>query len=94
LQCRSSDAVAAHRRVSQMCGENVGCNHYNVGALMLCILKCTIFLPCAEKLVWRIFFFHFISHIFYHQRFAPIGLQKTNAASGWLVKIISQSQLL
>jgi hypothetical protein len=23
---------------------------------------------------------------FYHQSFAPIGLQKTNAAAGWLVK--------
>jgi hypothetical protein len=36
----------------------------------------------------RIFFLHFISRIFYHQSFAPIGLQKTNAASGWLVKYL------
>jgi hypothetical protein len=34
-------------------------------------------------------FFHFISRIFYHQSFAPIGLQKTNVASGWLVKYLS-----
>jgi hypothetical protein len=40
----------------------------------------------GEKLVWRIFFFHFISHIFYPHSFAPIGLQKTNASSGWMVK--------
>jgi hypothetical protein len=40
----------------------------------------------GEKIVWRIFLLHFILHIFYHQSFAPIGLQKTNTASGWLVK--------
>ena len=40
----------------------------------------------GEKLVWWIFFLHFILGIFYQQKFAPIGLQKTNAASGWLVK--------
>jgi hypothetical protein len=40
----------------------------------------------GEKLVLRIFFLHFISRIFYHQSFAPIGLQETNAASGGLVK--------
>jgi hypothetical protein len=40
----------------------------------------------GEKLVWQIFFLHFIWRIFYHQNFTPIGLQKTNAASGWLVK--------
>jgi hypothetical protein len=48
----------------------------------------------GEKLVWRIFFLHFISRIFYHQSFAPIGLQKTNVASGWLMKKIFQHQLL
>jgi hypothetical protein len=37
----------------------------------------------------RIFFLYFISRIFFHQSFAPIGLQKTNAASGWLVKYLS-----
>jgi hypothetical protein len=31
----------------------------------------------------------FILRIFYHQSFAPIGLQKTNAASCWLVKYLS-----
>ncbi len=40
----------------------------------------------GKKLVWRIFFLHFLSCIFYHQSFAPIGLQKTKTASGWLVK--------
>ncbi len=40
----------------------------------------------GEKLVWQIFFLHFILCIFYQRSFAPIGLQKTNAASGWLVK--------
>jgi hypothetical protein len=40
---------------------------------------------CATS--WRrIFLLHFISRFFYHQGFAPIGLQKTNNASGWLVK--------
>jgi hypothetical protein len=47
----------------------------------------TFSLPHGEKLVWGIFFLHFISRIFYRQSFAPIGLQKTNTASGWLVKI-------
>jgi hypothetical protein len=36
----------------------------------------------------------FLSHIVCHQIFAPIGLQKTNTASGWLVQKISQRQLL
>jgi hypothetical protein len=40
----------------------------------------------GEKLVWRIFLLPFISRIFYHQIFAPVGLQKTNTASGSLVK--------
>jgi hypothetical protein len=37
---------------------------------------------------------YIISRIFFHQSFAPIGLQKTKAASGWLVKKVSQRQLL
>jgi hypothetical protein len=53
-------------------------------------LKCQL---CGEKLVWRIFFLHFISHILYHQSFAPIGLQK-NPDSGWLVKKISVSAIV
>jgi hypothetical protein len=65
-----------------------------VAAQPLCILKFTFFLPRGELLVWRIFFLHFISRIFYHQSFAPIGLQKPNPASGWLAKKISQRQLL
>jgi hypothetical protein len=48
-------------------------------------------LPHGEKLVWRIFFLHFISSIFNHQSFAPIGLQKTNPASGWWVKNLSDA---
>ncbi len=38
----------------------------------------------GELLVWRIFFLHFISRIFYHQSFAPIGLKKiTLPLIGW-----------
>ncbi len=36
--------------------------------------------------------FYFVH--FYRQNFAPIGLQKTNPASGWLVQKISQRQIL
>jgi hypothetical protein len=51
------------------------------------IPKCTFLLPRGEKkLVLRIFSLKFISHIFYHQSFATIGLQKINAASSWLFK--------
>ncbi len=35
-------------------------------------------------------FFILFRAFFYHQSFTPIGLQKTNAASGWLVRKISQ----
>jgi hypothetical protein len=37
----------------------------------------------------RFSFFILFRAFFYHQSFAPIGLQKTNAASGWLVKYLS-----
>jgi hypothetical protein len=40
----------------------------------------------GEKLVCGFCFFILFRTLFYHQSFAPIGLQKTNAASGWLVK--------
>jgi hypothetical protein len=40
------------------------------------IPKCPFFLPHGEKLVWRFSFFILF------RAFAPIGLQKTNAASG------------
>jgi hypothetical protein len=53
------------------------------------------FLPRGEKLVWRIFFFHFISRIFYRHSFSPIGLQK-NKHCLWLVgpKDISPSTIV
>jgi hypothetical protein len=40
------------------------------------------------------FFSLFYFAHFYYQIFAPIGLQKTNTASGRLVQKISQRQLL
>jgi hypothetical protein len=46
----------------------------------------SFFLPRGEKLVWRIFFLHFISHFFWSSELCSIGLQKTNAASGWSVQ--------
>jgi hypothetical protein len=45
-------------------------------------------LPHGEKLVWRIFFLHFISRIFY-QSFGPIGLKKTLPLVGWSKKYLS-----
>jgi hypothetical protein len=47
-------------------------------------------LPHGEKLVWRIFFLHFISRIFYCQIFALIGLQKKALPLvGWSQKYLS-----
>jgi hypothetical protein len=67
--------------------------HYSVGLILVqrrssdtvaaqrrCIPKCTFFLPRGDKLVWQIFFLHFISRNFYRQIFAPSGLQKTDTA--------------
>jgi hypothetical protein len=46
--------------------------------------------PRGEKLVWRIFFLHFISRIFYRQIFAPISLhKKTLPLVGWSQKYLS-----
>jgi hypothetical protein len=55
-----------------------------VAAQRQCISKCP-FLPRGEKLVWRIFFLHFISHIFYHQSFAPIHWLTKNKRCLWLI---------
>ncbi len=58
-----------------------------VAAQRWCIPKCPFFLPRGEKLVWRIFFVHFITHIFYSQSFAPFSLQKqTLPLVGWSKK--------
>ncbi len=47
---------------------------------------------------WKVSLADFLSSFyfahFYRQNFAPIGLQKTNPASGWLVQKISQRQIL
>jgi hypothetical protein len=42
-------------------------------------------LPHGEKLVWRIFFLHFISRIFI-RALLPLAHKKQTLPSGWLVK--------
>jgi hypothetical protein len=51
------------------------------------------FLATLRKVSLADFLSSFSFAHFFHQSFAPIGLQKSNAATGWLVKI-SERQLL
>jgi hypothetical protein len=81
LQRWRSDAVAAQRRCIPKCS-------VKKSAVIITASVCPKMCG-GEYLDWRIFVLHLISLIFYHQSFAPIGLQKTIAASGWLVKYLS-----
>jgi hypothetical protein len=65
-----------------MCCLNVSLNYYSVDAPTL-YPKMSFFLPRGKKLVWRIFFLYFLSHTFYHQSFAPIGVKSKRCV--WLL---------
>jgi hypothetical protein len=96
LQRQSSNAVAAQRRCIPKCVVKTLAGIITASVLRRCncaASMCPKMLPRGEKLVWRIFCLHVISHIFYCKIFPPIGLHK-NTASGWLVTKISQPQQL
>jgi hypothetical protein len=47
-------------------------------------------LPLGEKLVWRISFLHFISHIFFARTLLPLAYKKqTLPLVGWPKKYVS-----
>jgi hypothetical protein len=55
-----------------------------------CIPKCLFFLPRGEKLVWRIFFLHFISRIFIARALLLLAYKKqTLPLVGWSKKYLS-----
>ncbi len=97
LQGQSSDAVAAQRRCISKWVVKTSAGIITALVLQRCncaALMCPKMLPRGEKLVWRIFFLHLISHIFFLLDLCSHWLTNKNTASGWLVTKISQQQLL